>query len=101
MASHIIKKIFSHNTVFIFGGAARKEHYGDLDIAIQGVKNQKKLLSIYTLFEELENILEMLSYRTQTSHDYAMSIAKSVAPKLSPFAVVMGTIITRIDIQKY
>lgn len=46
--------------------------------------------------EESEIVLQMLMYRNQTSHDYAMSIAKSVAPKLPPFAVLMRNITERI-----
>jgi len=46
--------------------------------------------------EESEKILEMLRIRNQTSHDYAMSVAKSLAPELRPFASVLKIIIRRL-----
>ncbi len=52
MASEIVKKIFPKNEVFIFGGAVRKENYGDVDIAIEGVSDQKLIFALYDLFED-------------------------------------------------
>ncbi len=48
--------------------------------------------------EESEYILEMLRYRNETSHDYAMSIAKSIAPKLKPFAKILRSIFAKISV---
>ncbi len=50
----------------------------------------------YITNAESELILEMLSFRNQTSHDYAMSVAVSVSPKLKPFAQILRIIITRL-----
>ncbi len=52
MASTLTKKIFPKNEIFIFGGSARKNDYGDVDIAIRGVKNREKIFQLYELFEE-------------------------------------------------
>lgn len=45
---------------------------------------------------EGEKTLEMLKFRNQTSHDYAMSIAKMLSPELPPFALLMRTFANRI-----
>jgi len=51
MAQQLVKKIFPQNESFIFGGAARNTNYGDVDIAIKGISDYKKILELYDVFE--------------------------------------------------